>query len=141
MAAKLTYTSVNDSNLNSLSSLACIPELVYLGHDMRREGVLVLSGHLALLNGHLDRVSSVVDRVFGVGIPLDGPHVFDDAHFGHLGRPLLRAFSLGELDRCALEELEVELFSELSFSINLSQESPSVLRAAMSDISNEFLFM
>lgn len=120
-----TYTGVNDGNLDSLSSLTRIPELVDLGHEVGGEEVLPFG--LAFLELRLESAARRVDGVLGNRISLHGPHILDHGHLGELGRHLLRLLRLLELDRCALEQLELEVLAQRGLSLDLFQERRSIL--------------
>lgn len=123
-----TYTSVDDSNLDTLAGNTLVPQPVDLGHEMRREGI-VLAIRLPLEDGGPRRANRV-DCVLGNVIHVDGPQVLDGRHGGNLGSPLSCVLDILELDRRASEQLEVQVHALRGIVLDGVQQLDTVLSHA-----------
>lgn len=121
-----TYTSVDNSNLDAMSSNTLGPQLVNLSHDMRRESVSIVRTTLLQRSLH-SRRGSPLDTRSGNTVDLNGPHVLDNWEGSHLGSQVLCRLDIVKLDRHALEEVVVELDTRGGLAICLFVELGSVL--------------
>lgn len=116
-----TYSGVNDSNLYTLSGNAISSQLVHLGHDMRRKGILsgFINGALLLGDGMFDsgRASPLNGRL-GDTVDLDWPDVLDGGQRSDTSGQVIGLFKVVELDGNTLEELVIELQAGRSLTVN-----------------------
>ena len=113
MAPRLTYTSVNNANLDTLPGNSLVLEPVDLCHQVSAEGVATL---LPLRQDGLDGVTRGMDDVVRDGIAPDRVDALDLWHAGHLGNHLVGILGVLELDGRALEQFEAEVLAEGRFS-------------------------
>lgn len=126
----VTYTRVDDGNLDAPAREALGPQLVHLRHDVRRELVLGLVGRRAPLD--VAKVlpgvgADPLDARAGHVVQLQRPHVAHLGQGGELGRLLVGLFHVVELHRDALEELKVELHARRALLLHRAVEGVGVL--------------
>ena len=120
----LTYTRVNNSNLDALAGDARVPELVHLRHQVRREGVVALG---PLREDVLDGVAGRVDDVVRDRVAADRVDGLDLWHGGHLGGHLVGILGVLELDGRALEQLEAEVLAQRRLASEVVDQGIGVL--------------
>jgi hypothetical protein len=91
----LTYTSVDNGNLDALARDARVLELVDLGHQVRRERVVAL---LPLGQDLLHGTTRGMDDVVRNRIAPDRVNALDLGHRGDLGGHLVGILGVLELD-------------------------------------------
>jgi hypothetical protein len=121
-----TYTSVDNGNLDTVSSNALSPQLINLSHNMRGESASIVSTTLLQRSLHSRRGSPLHTRS-GNAVDLDGPHVLHNGKRSHLGSQVLCRLDIVKLDRHALKEVIVEFNTCGGLAICLFVELCSIL--------------
>lgn len=108
----VTYTSVDNGNLDPLARNSLCPQLINLRHDMRRKRIRIsiIDGPPLLGDGKLRlRAANPLNFRLGNTVDLDGPDLLDGRQSRDPGRLVLGILDVVELHRDALEELVVEV--------------------------------
>lgn len=120
-----TYTSINDTDLDTRAHNALGVEQVNLGHDMGREGVV--AGLPLDVRDELGAFALVDDLVVGQRMHSHWPYLLDTGQGQQVGGLGLGSLEVAESDGRALEEGRVKLHLRVAERIGLAEEAGRVL--------------
>lgn len=132
----VTYTGVDDCNLDALALDALLMKFVDLGHHMRCEvSDRAITLILTLLKvARLDVwLADPLNVGLGNAVRLQGPDILDGGvRFGNSHDCVFSFVDVVYDDRDALEELVVELHADLAVALDVRGDLCSILRTKVS---------
>lgn len=107
--SRSTYTSINNCHFDTVAHNTLVPQLVDLGHDMRREGILWDLPRLRRICLQGIFSCDPVNLVLGHIVEPDGPHLLYSRLCAQKISLVIGGVSVVEADGSALEELVIKL--------------------------------
>lgn len=121
---KIVDTSVDDGDLDALTSNTGIPELVDLGHEVRGESVVA---SVTFGDNLLDSAASGVNRVLGNRVAPDRVQGLNARHGSNFAGEVIGLVKVLELEGSALEELMADILADGGITLDGSEDGGRIL--------------